>query len=134
MKTRVSLKYFVTSFRSKCFGQCVKNYSEFGCALNYRMVCWIVCFSFFSLVLKPFQLFPNVFVLQIFHYIAIKFQDHFLIFYVVLLNVAYTRCFTTLALWWLGISTFGNNQYFQMYWYRYFSTDSEGRLRKLQLY
>ena len=47
-------------------------------------------FSLFFLVLKPFQLFPNVFVLQIFHYIAIKFQDHFKIFYVVLTIVPYT--------------------------------------------
>ena len=47
-------------------------------------------FPLFSLVLEPFQLFPNVFVLQIFHYIAIKSQDHFLIFYVVLVIVTYT--------------------------------------------
>ena len=49
-----------------------------------------IVFPLFFLVLKPFQLFPIVIVFQIFHYIAIKFQDHFLFFYVVLIIVSYT--------------------------------------------
>ena len=71
--------------RQKLFSNWLRPY-----ALELQDGVLISVFPLFSLVLKPFQLFPNVFVLQIFHNIAIKFQDLFFIFYVVLVIVPYT--------------------------------------------